>query len=211
MHFVHEEIPDPTAPMAEAASAAASGVSSESSMEVLLAMPPIPPSPPSPLPTEGAGINDIILPIHLPVRHASPPEAAEVMLPPQRERLPIKFVYSRRPKILATVEPVLAHSPAQAVQGIKSSVRKSKAPLSDKELRRSLRLKIKSLGFKRRPSSEAGSSLPTQPSIEDFINISSDSDDPAPAPVVGAALGVASPPRTPQVPLPQNQNDDATI
>ncbi|KAG8080677.1 hypothetical protein GUJ93_ZPchr0007g6215 [Zizania palustris] len=51
--------------------------------------------------------------------------------------------------------------------------RKDKTSLSDKELRRSLRLKIKSLGFKKTASSaKAGPSLQAFPAIEDFINIS---------------------------------------
>ncbi|KAG8083310.1 hypothetical protein GUJ93_ZPchr0015g6963 [Zizania palustris] len=86
---------------------------------------------------------------------------------------PIRFVYSRRSKAPSTFLPPLDPSPGQEETGRRTPVRSSKAPLFDKELRRSLRLKIKNLGFKRRSySDEAGSSLPPQPSINDFIQIS---------------------------------------
>ncbi|KAG8061409.1 hypothetical protein GUJ93_ZPchr0003g18183 [Zizania palustris] len=162
-------------------------------------MPPIPPTPPSPPPSEDVGLNNIILPIHLPAGHASHPDVANVQPTPQRECLPIKLVYSRRPKAPVAVEPAPINPLAQLASGTKGSVRKSKTPLSDKELRRSLRLKIKSLGFKNRPSSsKAGPSLQNYPSIKDFIKISRDSDVPVPVPADGVALGVASPPRKPQ-------------
>ncbi|KAG8084621.1 hypothetical protein GUJ93_ZPchr0010g8758 [Zizania palustris] len=201
IHFGHDDLPEPMVPEAEADadSVAASGISSESSMEVVLAMPPIPPSPPPPPPAEDAGLINLILPIHLPAGQAAHPDVASIMPPPQRDRPPIKLVYSRRPKALVATVPAPVISLAQLAFDTMGSARKNKTPLSDKELRRSLRLKIKSLGFKKNPSSaKAGPSLQAFPAIEDFINISSDSDDPESVPADGVAPGATLPPRLSQ-------------
>ncbi|KAG8059972.1 hypothetical protein GUJ93_ZPchr0002g25200 [Zizania palustris] len=144
-----------------------------------------PPQSPPPAPMEDVGQVNLILPIHLPAAQ-DPPQA-----PPQPLRPPIRLVYSRRPKAAgpSTSAPVVLPSqPTPVATGVP---RKDKTPFSDKDLRRSLRLKIKSLGFKRNiHSAKAGPSIQDFPAIEDFINISSHGR----AAISTRARGLAPPP-----------------
>ncbi|KAG8043161.1 hypothetical protein GUJ93_ZPchr0203g2858 [Zizania palustris] len=152
-----------------------------------------PPQSPPLAPAEDAGQVNLILPIHIPAAQ-DPPQA-----PPQPLRPPIRLVYSRRPKAAGPSASAPVVLPSQPTPAVTDASRKDKTPLSDKDLRRSLRLKIKSLGFKRNlHSAKAGPSIQDFPAIEDFINISSESDDPEPAPADRDAPGPALSPRQAQ-------------
>ncbi|KAG8059440.1 hypothetical protein GUJ93_ZPchr0002g23339 [Zizania palustris] len=195
-HLDQEDL-EPMVPEAgaEENSEAASGISSDSSMEVVLAVPPSP-QPPPPAPMFDAGHVNLILPIHLPAAQDPPQAHDPPQAPPLPLRPPIKLVYSRRPKAAgpsASAPVVLPPQSTPVATGVHRKD-KVKTPLSDKDLRRSLRLKIKSLGFKRNiHPNKAGPSIQDFPAIEDFINISSDSDGPESTP---ADRGVPSPAQT---------------
>ncbi|KAG8074031.1 hypothetical protein GUJ93_ZPchr0006g44574 [Zizania palustris] len=156
----------------DAASVAASGVSSESSMELVVLLPPAPHSSPLP-PVAEENLDNIVLPIHLHRDLAESLVEVASPSPPRFASRTIKYVYSRRPKIQPLVASALDTSPVHANHNRRATAKKCKTPLSDLALRRSLRLRLKSMGFKRcAQSSEASPSLPAQSSIRDFIKIS---------------------------------------
>ncbi|KAG8050533.1 hypothetical protein GUJ93_ZPchr0009g2243 [Zizania palustris] len=166
-------------------SAAVSGVSSASSLARFVELPVQPPQPlpiqeeqQSPPPQDGTATQAIVTnqpPFPL-VPSAN--QATDVSQPPiplappaqwTRADKPIKFVYARRRPRQHTQERTSSPSPT-------SPNRQPSAltPLSDKGLRRSLRLRLKSRGFK---SSRKGLVLSEHPSVKEFIDISSDSED----------------------------------
>ncbi|KAG8080916.1 hypothetical protein GUJ93_ZPchr0007g3834 [Zizania palustris] len=166
MNFANFDLPKPEVEAVDAASAA-SGISSESSMDLVEVLPvpsPRPPIPPIQVDTDIAPLDNIVLPI---LKLRSPCHRPNELTDLSGLSTP------RRPKAQMPAQPASLSLPREAPQANPSPTHKASTPLSDRGLRRSLRLKIKSMGFKRRTSSaEASKSIPDLPTITDFISIS---------------------------------------
>ncbi|KAG8058364.1 hypothetical protein GUJ93_ZPchr0002g25305 [Zizania palustris] len=168
-------------------SAAVSGVSSASSQARFVELPVQPPEPlliqeeqQSPPPQDGTATQAIVanqppLPLVPPANQAIDANQPPLPLAPPaqwtRADRPIKFVYARRRPRQHNQERTSSPSPTPL-----NRQPSALTPLSDKGLRRSLRLRLKSRGFK---SSCKGLVLSEHPSVKEFIDISR-SDTPCP-------------------------------